>query len=123
MFSQKQCSLFLLQSPSSPFIFHFVTFSDSFGNSIAFLVLRFFVLVCFTLRGQRLNAMRLSLPHDPGHQHHGGLVERVEELDEDLSFLAQLPQRHTKHDGKHDQTENIHPILVLSKRHLKTQHA
>ena len=33
----------------------------------------------------------LLLPHDPGHQHHGGLVEAVEEPDEDLPILPQLP--------------------------------
>ena len=64
---------------------------------------------------------RSSSPHDPGDEHHGGLVEGVEELDEDLPFLSQLPQSHAKHNGKHHQTKNIHPILVFSKGHLKTQ--
>ena len=64
---------------------------------------------------------RAFLPHDPGDQNHGSLVEGVEELDEDLSFLSQLPQSHAKHDGKHYQTKNIHAILVHSKRHLETR--
>lgn len=62
---------------------------------------------------------RSYLPHDPGDQHHGSFIEGVKKLNEDLSFLSQLPQSHTKHDGKHYQTKNIHAVLVCSKRHLK----
>ena len=61
---------------------------------------------------------RAPLPHDPGHQHHGGFVEGVEELDEDLPLLTQLSQSHAEHDGKHHQAQDVHPILVVSKRDL-----
>lgn len=64
-----------------------------------------------------------GLPHDPGDQDHGGLIEGVEKLDKDLPFFSQLPQSYTKHDGKHHQTKNIHAILVCSKRHLQVKHA
>lgn len=62
------------------------------------------------------------LPHDPGHQHHGGLVEGVKELDEDLSFLTQLPQSHAEHNRKHHQTENIHAILIFFNGNLRETH-
>lgn len=58
------------------------------------------------------------LPHDPGHQYHGGLVEGVEELDKDLPLLSQLPQSHTKHNGKHNQTQDVHAVLVCTNGNL-----
>lgn len=70
---------------------------------------------CFIARHE---TCRFFLPHDPGHQHHGGLVEGVEELDEDLALLAQLPQCHAEHDGKHNQAQDVHAVLVCSERHL-----
>lgn len=60
----------------------------------------------------------VSLPHDPGHQHHSGLIEGVEELDENLALLPQLPQSDTKHNGKHHQAEDVHAILVRCNGHL-----
>lgn len=39
-------------------------------------------------------------PHDPGHQHHGGLIESIKEANELLPLVSQLSQRHTKHHGK-----------------------
>lgn len=54
--------------------------------------------------------MWLSVPHDPGHQYHGGLIERVEELNKDLSFLPEFPQGHTEHHGKDDKSQDVHAI-------------
>lgn len=50
------------------------------------------------------------LPHDPGDQHHGGVVEGVEEADEQLPLRPQLPQAHAKGDGKHHQAQDIHTL-------------
>lgn len=57
-------------------------------------------------------------PHDPGDQHHGGLIERVEELNKDLSFLSKFPQGHPKYHGKHDETQDVHAIHIFANWNL-----
>lgn len=58
-------------------------------------------------------------PHDPGHQHHGGLVEGVEKANEFLPLVSELLQRHTKHHGKHNQAQDVHAISFGTNGHLK----
>ncbi len=65
--------------------------------------------------------MMFPLPHDPGDQHHGGLVERVEELDKDLSFLSKFPQGHTKRHSKNDKTQDVHSIHFCANWSLNTK--
>lgn len=63
----------------------------------------------------------VPLPHDPGDQHHGGLIERVEELDKDLSFLSKFPQGHTKRHSKNDETQDVHSIHFFAIWNLNTK--
>ena len=54
------------------------------------------------------------LPHDPGHQHHGGLVEGVEEADELLPLRPKLPERDAEHHGEQHQTQDVHTVRVCT---------
>lgn len=58
------------------------------------------------------------LPHDPGDQHHGGIIEGVEEVNEQLSLRPQLPQGHTKDYGKHHQAQDVHTLHLIPDRYL-----
>lgn len=58
------------------------------------------------------------LPHDPGHQHHGGVIEGVEESDEQLSLGSQLAQGHAKDNGEDHQAQDIHTLHLIPDRHL-----
>lgn len=53
------------------------------------------------------------LPHNPGDQDHGGIIEGVEESDEQLALGPQLPQSHTKDYSEHDQAQDVHLHLTV----------
>lgn len=59
-----------------------------------------------------------SLPHNPRNQDHGGFVEGVEELDQDLPFGPQFPQGDSEDDGEDHQAKDVHALHLFALGHL-----
>lgn len=61
------------------------------------------------------------LPHNPGDQDHGGIIEGVEETNEQLTLGPQLPQSHTKDDSEDHQAQDVHSLHLTEKLQKRTE--
>lgn len=61
------------------------------------------------------------LPHNPGDQDHGGIIEGIEETNEQLTLGPQLPQSHTKDDSEDHQAQDVHSLHLTDKLQERTE--